>query len=254
MLCKGGNGKFRFRAPLPRQKMEARFESAPSKSVALADHPNTQHALGLLELGNDLVGCLLVQIQHGIGVCALGAVEHIRDVDIAAGHDGSKAGDGVGNVVVENAETAGLGALAHVAVGEIHGVQDIAVLKGQGFDILSTHNGYLVQKSPFKDRVFKVKHSTDQTEDELSTIVELGGTVVDVFVWHKVYGKMSAPLNIFSELQIKQFIEGIRAGKSTELMNITGGYHYHTVRAEKEETLDLIAEVLSKKGYVAPEI
>ena len=133
-------------------------------------------------------------------------------------------------------------------------VQDIAVLKGQGFDILSTHNGYLVQKSPFKDRVFKVKHSTDQTEDELSTIVELGGTVVDIFVWHKVYGKMSAPLNIFSELQIKQFIEGIRAGKSTELMNITGGYHYHTVRAEKEETLDLIAEVLSKKGYVAPEI
>lgn len=133
-------------------------------------------------------------------------------------------------------------------------VQDIAVLKGQGFDILSTHNGYLVQKSPFKDRVFKVKHSTEQTEDELSTIVELGGTVVDVFVWHKVYGKMSAPLNIFSELQIKQFIEGIRAGKSTELMNITGGYHYHTVRAEKEETLDLIAEVLSKKGYVAPEI
>lgn len=133
-------------------------------------------------------------------------------------------------------------------------VQDIAVLKGQGFDILSTHNGYLVQKSPFKDRVFKVKHSTDQTEDELSTIVELGGTVVDVFVWHKVYGKMSASLNIFSELQIKQFIEGIRSGKSTELMNITGGYHYHTVRAEKEETLDLIAEVLSKKGYVAPEI
>ena len=133
-------------------------------------------------------------------------------------------------------------------------VQDIAVLKGQGFDILSTRNGYLVQKSPFKDRVVKVKHSTDQTEDELITIVELGGTVVDVFVWHKVYGKMSAPLNIFSELQIKQFIEGIRAGKSTELMNITGGYHYHTIRAEKEETLDLIAEVLSKKGYVAPEI
>ena len=133
-------------------------------------------------------------------------------------------------------------------------VQDIAVLKGQGFDILSTHNGYLVQKSPFKDRVFKVKHSTDQTEDELSTIVELGGTVVDVFVWHKVYGKMSAPLNIFSELQIKQFIEGIRAGKSTELMNITGGYHYHTVRAEKEDILDRIEEVLSEKGYIAPEI
>ena len=133
-------------------------------------------------------------------------------------------------------------------------VQDIAVLKGQGFDILSTHNGYVIQKSPLKERVFKVKHSTEQTEDELSTIVELGGTVVDVFVWHKVYGKMVAPLNIFSSLQIKQFIEGVRTGKSTELMNITGGYHYHTVRAEKEDILDRIAEVLSEKGYIAPEI
>ena len=133
-------------------------------------------------------------------------------------------------------------------------VQDIAVLKGQGFDILSTHNGYIIQKSPLKERVFKVKHSTEQTEDELNTIVELGGTVVDVFVWHKVYGKMVAPLNIFSSLQIKQFIEGVRTGKSTELMNITGGYHYHTVRAEKEDILDRIAEVLSEKGYIAPEI
>ena len=133
-------------------------------------------------------------------------------------------------------------------------VQDIAVLKGQGFDILSTHNGYILQKSPLKERVFKVKHSTEETEDELNTIVELGGTVVDVFVWHKVYGKMVAPLNIFSELQIKQFIEGVRTGKSTELMNITGGYHYHTVRAEKEDILDRIEEVLSEKGYIAPEI
>ena len=133
-------------------------------------------------------------------------------------------------------------------------VQDIAVLKGQGFDILSTHNGYIIQKSPLKERVFKVKHSTEQTEDELNTIVELGGTVVDVFVWHKVYGKMVAPLNIFSSLQIKQFIEGVRTGKSTELMNITGGYHYHTVRAEKEDILDKIAEGLSEKGYIAPEI
>ena len=65
---------------------------------------------------------------------------------------------------------------------------------------------------------------------------------------------MVAPLNIFSELQIKQFIEGVRTGKSTELMNITGGYHYHTVRAEKEDVLDRIEDVLSEKGYIAPEI
>lgn len=133
-------------------------------------------------------------------------------------------------------------------------VQDIAILKGAGYEILSTHRGYIMQKSPLSERVFKVKHSTDQTEEELSCIVELGGTVVDVFVWHKVYGRIEVPLNIFSKLQIKQFIEGVRSGKSTELMNITGGYHYHTVRADSEDVLDRIEQTLREKHYTVPEV
>ena len=133
-------------------------------------------------------------------------------------------------------------------------VQDIAVLKGSGYEILSTHNGYVIQQSPLKEHVFKLYHTTEQTEDELNTIVDLGGTVVDVFVWHKVYGKMVAPLNIFSRLHVKQFIEGVRSGKSTELMNITGGYHYHTVRADSDNVLKSIETALNNKGFIVPEI
>ncbi|MBQ4568487.1 MAG: transcription repressor NadR [Ruminococcus sp.] len=133
-------------------------------------------------------------------------------------------------------------------------VQDISVLKGQGFEVLSTHSGYIVQKSPYKERVFKLFHTTQQTEQELNLIVDNGGTVVDVFVWHKVYGRVVAKLNIFSRLQVKQFIEGVRSGKSTELMHITGGYHYHTVRAESEQVLDKIEALLSEQGFIAPEI
>lgn len=130
-------------------------------------------------------------------------------------------------------------------------VQDVTVLKGLGYEILSTHNGYVMQKSPLVERVFKLKHTTEQTEDELNSIVDLGGTVVDVFVWHKVYGRISATLNIFSRLHVKQFLEGVRTGKSTELMNITGGYHYHTVRADSEAVLDKIGETLQEKNYIA---
>lgn len=133
-------------------------------------------------------------------------------------------------------------------------VQDISVLKGSGYDILSTHQGYVIQKSPLKERVFKLYHTTEQTEEELSLIVDLGGTVLDVFVWHKVYGKVAAKLNIFSRLHVKQFIEGVRTGKSSELMNITGGYHYHTVRAASEEILDQIGRALEERGFIAPEI
>ena len=131
-------------------------------------------------------------------------------------------------------------------------VQDISMLKALGYDILSTHNGYIIQKSPHKERIFKLHHTTHQTEDELNTIVDIGGTVVDVFVWHKVYGKMVAPLNIFSRHHVKQFIDGVRSGKSTELMNITGGYHYHTVRADSESVLDSIQTALEEKGFIAP--
>ena len=73
-----------------------------------------------------------------------------------------------------------------------------------------------------------------------------------MFVWHKVYGKMAAPLNIFSKLHIDRFIEGVRSGKSVELMSITGGFHYHTVRAESEQILDNIEHALNAKNYIAP--
>lgn len=133
-------------------------------------------------------------------------------------------------------------------------VQDIAVMKAMGYEILSTSQGYVIRTSPLSERVFKVRHTTEQTEDELSCIVDLGGTVVDVFVWHKVYGRIEASLNIFSRMHIKQFLEGVRTGQSTELMHITGGYHYHTVRADSEAVLNRIEAALTERGYIVPEI
>ncbi|MGI6316870.1 MAG: transcription repressor NadR [Christensenellales bacterium] len=133
-------------------------------------------------------------------------------------------------------------------------VRDIAALTGQGYDILSTRRGYLLRKSPFKSRVFKVHHAPEQSEEELTSIVDLGGTIVDVFVWHKVYGKITAPLYISSRLQVRQYMEGVRSGKSKELLNVTGGYHYHTVRAGSEEVLDLIEAALRRGDYIVPEL
>ena len=49
-------------------------------------------------------------------------------------------------------------------------------------------------------------------------------------------------------------MDGIKTGKSKELMHITEGYHYHTVRADSEEVLDNIEALLDEKGYIVPEI
>lgn len=129
-------------------------------------------------------------------------------------------------------------------------VQDIAVLKAAGYDILSTHSGYVINNSPLTEKVFKLRHTSEQTPDELTTIVKLGGTVVDVFVRHKVYGKIEANLNIFSLRDVDKFIDNIKSGKSTELMNITSGYHYHTIRAQSQEIINEIESALKQKGYI----
>jgi transcriptional regulator of NAD metabolism len=130
-------------------------------------------------------------------------------------------------------------------------VQDIAALKNQGYDILPTHYGYVMNGSPLVERVLKVRHSTDETERELMVMINAGATVVDVFVLHNVYGKISAPLNLYQEKHVKEFIQGVRSGKSTELMNITGGTHYHTIRAENEAILDATEAAVKAAGYLA---
>lgn len=130
-------------------------------------------------------------------------------------------------------------------------VQDIALLRANGIAIFSTNRGYLLEQSGEVTRVFKVIHEDEEAEEELTTIVDCGGKVVDVFVYHKVYGVLRAEMNIKSRRDIHNYMEDIISGKSSLLKNVTSGYHYHTIVAENQETLDLIQEKLQEKGFLA---
>lgn len=130
-------------------------------------------------------------------------------------------------------------------------VQDVALLRANGKNILSTNRGYLMKEEEETIRVFKVRHEDDEVEKELTSIVDLGGTVEDVFVYHKVYGVVRAEMNIKSRMDIRNYMEEIRTGKSSLLKNVTSGYHYHTVRADSVKILDLIQEELQKNGFLA---
>ena len=82
-------------------------------------------------------------------------------------------------------------------------------------------------------------------------IVDLGGKIKDVFVYHKVYGLLKAELNIRSRLDVNRYMDEIHSGKSTPLKNITSGYHYHTIEADDESILNLIKDALAKRGFLA---
>ena len=131
-------------------------------------------------------------------------------------------------------------------------VQDVALIRAAGHSIASLARGYVLDTPSRAKRVFKVQHSDEDVERELNLFVDAGGTVDDVFVFHKCYGIIRAPMEIKSRYHVRQFLEDISSGKSSLLKNVTSGYHYHTVLADSEETLDLIEKTLKEQGFLAP--
>ena len=131
-------------------------------------------------------------------------------------------------------------------------VKDIAHLRLSGYSIPALSKGYILDKKPLIEKVFKIFHSDEDVEKELNLIVDSGGTVEDVFIYHKVYHKVRAPMNIKSRLDVKNFLENITSGKSSLLKNVTSGYHYHTISAKNYETLEIIENKLKESGFLAP--
>lgn len=130
-------------------------------------------------------------------------------------------------------------------------VSDINQINSDGIEVIATSKGYILSPTYEVHRVFKVYHSVSDTESELNLITDLGATVKDVFIYHKVYGEIHAPLNISTRQDCKDFCADINSGKSSPLMTATGGYHYHTVSAPNDETLDLVEKQLRESGFLA---
>ncbi|ADZ82793.1 transcription repressor NadR [Cellulosilyticum lentocellum] len=131
-------------------------------------------------------------------------------------------------------------------------VQDVALLRASGYDILATARGYILNQdaSNMLQRVIWVKHTHDEAEDELNTIIDNGGRVRNVIIMHPVYGEVVADLMIKTRREIKQFVEKLKETKASTLLSLTDGMHMHTIEASSKEELDIIEEELNTKGYL----
>lgn len=131
-------------------------------------------------------------------------------------------------------------------------VQDIALIRAQGMHIISTGEGYLISKVNEETikRAITVKHAMNEIEDELNTIVDFGGNVLNVIVSHPVYGEIEVDMMINSRKSVKNFIKKMNSEDFVPLMHLTGGEHLHIIEADDEETLDDIENELDKKGYL----
>ena len=131
-------------------------------------------------------------------------------------------------------------------------VQDITLLRATGINIFSTTKGYLIYHSeePRAKRIFRVRHTTEQIEDELCTIVDSGGKILDVVVNHEIYGDIATALTIRNRQDVYDFVKKVKEHQIVPLKDLTAGVHQHTVVADTEETLDRIGWALESKGYL----
>jgi len=131
-------------------------------------------------------------------------------------------------------------------------VQDIALLRAVNRNIISTTRGYVLyyQEVQKVNRCFLVKHTDGEIEDELCTIVDNGGKVLDVIVMHDIYGEISAGLIIKSRQDVYDFVEKLKEQKTVPLKELTGGVHLHTIEADSEAILDSIERKLREKKYL----
>lgn len=129
-------------------------------------------------------------------------------------------------------------------------VQDVALLRVAAHKILSTNKGYMMNEQQGFRKIFKVLHDDEEIPDELYTIVDLGGRVLDVFVNHQVYGELRADLFLVTREDIEWFKKKMALGEINPLKKLTSDVHYHTVEADSQEVLDKIKFALAERGYL----
>lgn len=129
-------------------------------------------------------------------------------------------------------------------------VQDIAILRANGYDVISTNRGYYIGGAMCAQRVFKCRHRLDELVEEAELIINNGGRVEDVFVNHRVYGRISARLDLITKTHAEELHRSLVSGASKPLMSVTDGYHYHTVSADSEQALDAIENALRERGFL----
>lgn len=133
-------------------------------------------------------------------------------------------------------------------------VQDIAVLRARGINIMATSNGYYIPKVNKENKNIETimcRHTGyEHIEEELKTIIDMGGKVLDVIVMHPVYGEIRCPLMINSRYDLDKFISKVKKEKAAPLAALTDGDHIHTIEVPNEKVYKIILKKLNKKGYL----
>ena len=90
----------------------------------------------------------------------------------------------------------------------------------------------------------------EEMRRELYTVVDQGGTVVDVAVENSLYGEIRATLNLCNRYDVDNFIRQAADAPESLLSRMTGGVHLHTLRCPDKDTFARIRDALEQQGLL----
>lgn len=130
-------------------------------------------------------------------------------------------------------------------------VGDVALIRASGTNIIATPRGYVLDQQNI-DHLYTiaVKHNQNELADELYTIVDMGGEIIDVIVEHAIYGQLTGKLHISSRYDVEQFLKKVNTYEAVPLSQLTDGIHLHTIQCQNIDTYNRIIQSLSEKGYL----
>lgn len=131
-------------------------------------------------------------------------------------------------------------------------VQDVAILRASGEEIMATPRGYQLPqpKQRVHSAVIACKHEPERTAEELQTLVDHGVKILDVIVEHPLYGELRGSLMLESRSDVQDFLDQVRSSKATLLSALTGGVHLHTVEASRPEAISRAKADLRRRGIL----
>ena len=131
-------------------------------------------------------------------------------------------------------------------------VQDIAILRAGGEEVIATPRGYFLPADSARATraVLACRHKPEQTAEELQALVDCGVRVLDVIVEHPVYGELRGSLMLESRADVQEFLDRVRRTKATFLASLTRGVHLHTIEASKPEAIARAKQALRERGFL----
>jgi uncharacterized protein len=131
-------------------------------------------------------------------------------------------------------------------------VQDMAILRAGGEEILATPRGYSLPKlkEQMHRAVIACKHAPERTKEELQLLVDYGVKILDVIVEHPVYGELKGSLMLESRADVQDFLERMTATRASLLSTLTKGVHLHTVEASRPEMITRAKAELRSRGIL----